>query len=120
MTKNLISQSLLRAVSEKSRQSAWSIIRIGAASIALWNSGSCLHNSAYWCRWASRGNGYDNAPHRELLGNIENELFHHRRYTTRSDAIRKITEYIEIFYNRQRRQRRSGLTLACRYTNRNI
>ncbi|MDD4924792.1 MAG: IS3 family transposase, partial [Dehalococcoidales bacterium] len=31
-------------------------------------------------------------------------LVYHQRYTTRKQAIREITEYIEIFYNRQRRQ----------------
>jgi transposase InsO family protein len=29
-----------------------------------------------------------------------------RRYSMRQDAVRDITEYIEIFYNRQRRQAR--------------
>ena len=30
------------------------------------------------------------------------------RYKTREQAIREITEYIEVFYNRQRRQARLG------------
>jgi transposase InsO family protein len=29
-------------------------------------------------------------------------------YKTRGQAIREITEYIEVFYNRQRRQERLG------------
>ncbi|MFC1524242.1 hypothetical protein ACFL6N_05570 [Thermodesulfobacteriota bacterium] len=36
-------------------------------------------------------------------------LIHHRRYRTRLDAIRDLQEYIEIFYNRQRRQTRLGV-----------
>jgi len=39
-------------------------------------------------------------------GTLKNELVHHRRYRTREEAIMDITEYIEIFYNRQRRQAR--------------
>ncbi len=39
---------------------------------------------------------------------MKNELIYHRRYATREDAIREITEYIEIFYNRQRLQKRLG------------
>ena len=35
-------------------------------------------------------------------------LVHHRHYRSRQEAIRDITEYIEIFYNRQRRQARLG------------
>ena len=41
-------------------------------------------------------------------GTLKNELIHHRRYRTRAQAIQEITEYIEIFYNRQRKQARLG------------
>ena len=50
-----------------------------------------------------RGNCYDNAPMESFWGTLKTELVHHRRYATRAQAIREITEYIEIFYNRQRR-----------------
>jgi putative transposase len=33
---------------------------------------------------------------------------HHRRFSTREQAQREITEYIEIFYNRIRKQARLG------------
>jgi putative transposase len=33
---------------------------------------------------------------------------HHRRYETRAEAEASIREYIEIFYNRQRRHSRLG------------
>ena len=47
-------------------------------------------------------------PWRVFWGTIENELVHHRKYRTRQEAIREITENIEVFYNRQRRQARLG------------
>ena len=31
---------------------------------------------------------------------------HHRRYRTRTEAVTDITEYIDLFHNRQRRQAR--------------
>lgn len=37
-------------------------------------------------------------------GALKNELVHHRRFATRGDAKREITKYIEIFYNRIRKQ----------------
>lgn len=55
-----------------------------------------------------RGNCYDNAPMESFWGTLKNELVHHRRYETRAQAKREITEYIEIFYNRQRRHSRLG------------
>ncbi len=55
-----------------------------------------------------KGNCYDNAPMESFWGTMKNELVHHRHYRTREEARRDITEYIEVFYNRQRRQRRLG------------
>jgi putative transposase len=55
-----------------------------------------------------KGNCYDNAPMESFWGTLKNELVYHTRYVTREQAIREITEYIEIFYNRQRRQARLG------------
>ena len=39
---------------------------------------------------------------------LKQELVHHRRYKTRLEAMRDITEYIEVFYNRQRLQAKLG------------
>jgi len=55
-----------------------------------------------------RGNCYDNAPMESFWGTLKNELVHHRRYETRAQAKREIAEYIDIFYNRQRRHSRLG------------
>jgi transposase InsO family protein len=55
-----------------------------------------------------KGNCYDNAPMESFWGTLKNELVHHRRYETREQARREIAEYIEIFYNRQRRHSRLG------------
>lgn len=55
-----------------------------------------------------RGNCYDNAPIESFWGTLKNELIYHRRYATREQARREIAEYIDMFYNRQRRQARLG------------
>ena len=55
-----------------------------------------------------RGNCYDNAPMESFWGSLKNELVHHQRYATRADAQAAIQEYIESFYNRQRRHSRLG------------
>ncbi|HBR22305.1 MAG TPA: IS3 family transposase [Nitrospiraceae bacterium] len=51
---------------------------------------------------------YDNAPMESFRGTLKSKLVHHSRYRTRQEAIQDITEYIEIFYNRQKRQKRLG------------
>lgn len=55
-----------------------------------------------------KGNCYDNAPMESFWGTIKQELINYRHYSTRKEAIQDITEYIEIFYNRQRKQKRLG------------
>jgi transposase InsO family protein len=55
-----------------------------------------------------KGNCYDNAPMESFWGSLKNEMIHHQRYATRANAEAAIKEYIEIFYNRQRRHSRLG------------
>lgn len=55
-----------------------------------------------------KGNCHDNAPMESFWGSLKNELTHHQRYPTRAHARAAIREYIEIFYNRQRRHSRLG------------
>ena len=62
-----------------------------------------------------RGNCYDNAPMESFWGTLKNELVHHRHYATREEAVKDITEYIEVFYNRERRQKRLGYLSPAAY-----
>ena len=62
-----------------------------------------------------KGNCYDNAPMESFWGTLKNELVYHRRYATRNQGIREITEYIEVFYNRQRIQARLGYLSPAAY-----
>jgi transposase InsO family protein len=47
-------------------------------------------------------------PYGILLEKLENELVKHGQYATRQATIKGITEYIEVFYNRQRIQAKLG------------
>jgi len=55
-----------------------------------------------------RGKCYGKAPIENFWRVLKNELVYHRRYATRREAMQEITEYIEIFYNRQRRRKQLG------------
>jgi transposase InsO family protein len=108
ITKNLVSQSLFKAVAAK---------RPGAGLIHHSDRGSqyCAHEyrglvGQFKMRasMSRKGDCYDNAPMESFWGTLKNELVHHSRYKTREQAIREITEHIEVFYNRQRRQERLG------------
>jgi transposase InsO family protein len=108
ITKNLVSQSLFKAMAAK---------RPGRGLIHHSDRGSqyCAHEyrrlvDQFKMRasMSRKGDCYDNAPMESFWGTLKNELVHHSRYKTREQAIREITEHIEVFYNRQRRQARLG------------
>jgi transposase InsO family protein len=50
-----------------------------------------------------RGNCYDNAVAESFFSSLKNELIHHNSFRTRDEARTAIFEYVEVFYNRQRR-----------------
>jgi putative transposase len=50
-----------------------------------------------------RGNCYDNAVAESFFSSLKNELVHHSSFKTRNEARTATFEYIEVFYNRQRR-----------------
>jgi putative transposase len=115
MTTALVSQSLWRAVLTK---------RPGPGLIHHSDRGSQYCAQAYrkllvqfgfQVSMSRKANCWDNALMESFWGSLKNELIHHRRYVTRQQAIAEITEWIEIFYNRQRRQARLGYLSPAAY-----
>jgi putative transposase len=51
---------------------------------------------------------YDNAVVESFFSSLKNELTHHERFDTIDEARRKVFDYIEVFYNRQRKHRSLG------------
>ena len=61
------------------------------------------------CSMSKKGDCYDNAPMESFWGLLKNELVHRKSYSLQAEAITDISEHIEVFYNRQRRQAALGL-----------
>jgi transposase InsO family protein len=108
MTTDLVSHALRKAVGAKRP-------RPGLIHHSDRGSQYCAHDYQDQLRqWgmipsmSRKGNCYDNAPMERVWETLKTELVHHRRYDTREQARREITEYIEVFYNRQRRHSRLG------------
>jgi transposase InsO family protein len=55
------------------------------------------------CSMSRKGECLDNAVAESFFGSLKNELVYHEEYKTRVQARQSIFEYIEVFYNRQRR-----------------
>jgi putative transposase len=55
-----------------------------------------------------RGEVYDNAVAESFFSTLKKELVHQTKFATRTDARRAIFDYVEVFYNRQRRHSTLG------------
>jgi putative transposase len=104
LTRNLVSQSLFKAVAAKCPAKGLIHHSDRGSQYCSHEYRNILERFGLKASMSRKGNCYDNAPMESFWGTLKQELVHHHRYRTRREAIRDITEYIEIFYNRQRLQ----------------
>ena len=78
-----------------------------------------IKNHGAICSMSRKGNCWDNAPSESFFHTLKTELTHHRHYQTREDAKQEIFEYIEVFYNRQRRHSTIGYQTPLGYEEKN-
>jgi transposase InsO family protein len=106
MSKSLVMESLLRAV-ETTHPPAGLVHHSDRGSqYCSRDYRRLLESLGMKASMSGAGNCYDNAPMESFWATLKTELVFHRRFATRQQAIREITEYIEVFYNRQRLQKR--------------
>ena len=108
MTKELVNKSLLRAVAAKRPATGLLHHSDRGSQYCAHEYRELLTRLGMKASMSRKGNCYDNAPMESFWGTLKNELVHHTHYTNRREAIQEISEYIEVFYNRQRRQARLG------------
>ena len=116
LTRNLISQSLLRAVTIKRPEKGLLHHSDRGSQYCSHDYRSLLGEFGLEASMSGSGNCFDNAPMESFWGTLKQELIHHRHYRNRREAMEDITEYIEIFYNRQRLQARLGYLSPVAYT----
>ena len=108
MTRNLVSQSLFRALRAKRPARGLMHHSDRGSQYCSQEYRNLMERSGLRSSMSGKGNCFDNAPMESFWGTLKQELVHHRHYRSRQEAIRDITECIEIFYNRQRRFTRPG------------
>ena len=62
-----------------------------------------------------KGDCWDNAVAESFFGVLKTELVYHERYEDHQDTLHSIFEYIEVFYNRQRRHSTIGYLCPSEY-----
>jgi len=108
ITKGLVIQALFRAVSMKRPGKDLILHSDRGSQYCSRTFARVLKQFDFKASMSRKGNCYDNAPMESFWGTLKNELIHLRKYATRREAESEIREYIEIFYNRQRIQKRLG------------
>jgi putative transposase len=67
-----------------------------------------LKSQGITCSMSRRGNCWDNAPMESFFATFKKELVYQERYATRAEARQSVFEYIEVFYNSERRHSSLG------------
>jgi len=115
LSKNLVEESLLRAVSSRRPEKEVLHHSDRGSQYCSHEYRSLLKRFGLVVSMSGRGNCYDNAPMESFWGILKQELVHHRHYRSRREAMAEIREYIEVFYNRQRLQAGLGYLSPAAY-----
>jgi len=67
------------------------------------------------CSMSRTGDCFDNAVVESFFGTLKTELVYQQQYTTHSEARSAVFEYVEVFYNRQRRHSTLGYLSPAAY-----
>jgi putative transposase len=115
MTRNLISESLLRAVAARRPSKGLMHHSDRGSQYCSYEYRHLLQQFKMRISMSGKGNCFDNAPMESFWGMLKQELIYHCHFRTRQEARQAITEYIEIFYNRQRLQAKLGFLSPAAY-----
>lgn len=113
MTQQLVIQALFRATASKRPAKGRVLHSDRGSQYCAQDYQQLLTQFGMTVSMNRKGNCWVNAPMDSFWGSLKNELMHHMKFATRQQAIQEITEDIKVFYNRQRKQARLGLFIAC-------
>jgi len=77
-----------------------------------------LKNHGLKCSMSRKGDCWDNSVVESFFATLKSELVFHRSWNSRRQAASEIFEYIEVFYNRQRRHSTTSNLSPVDYENR--
>ena len=103
MTKNLVSQSLIKAVVAKKPTEGLIHHSDRGSQYCSQEYVSMLDRYGMQASMSRKGNCYDNALMESFFHTLKTELIYFEKYQTRREARGSIFEYIEVFYNCVRR-----------------
>jgi len=108
MTKELVIQALKQAIGRERPSKGLIHHSDRGVQYASHAYQDLLRENGFIPSMSRKGNCYDNAPAESFFSTLKNELIHLHRFKTRDEAKQAIFDYIEVYYNRQRRHSSLG------------
>lgn len=115
LTKNLVSESLWQAIAFKHPLKGLLHHSDRGSQYCSYEYRQMLDQFGLRVSMSGIGNCFDNAPMESFWGILKQELVYQSHYRSRQEAKQEITEYIEVFYNRQRIQAKLGFISPAAY-----
>ncbi len=103
MTDSIVTDALKMALFRRKVRSDLLLHSDRGSQYASDNMQQLLRNNKIECSMSRKGNCWDNAVAESFFHSLKTECVYHERYLTRDSAKKSIFDYIEVFYNRQRR-----------------
>ena len=108
MTEDLTLEALNQAIMQRQPQDGLLHHSDRGSQYASGNYQKLLKENQIICSMSRKDDCWDNAVMESFFATLKMELVYHEKFVTRDDAKSKIFDYIEMFYNRQRRHSTLG------------
>ena len=108
LTSDFIIKALYQAIGSRNPGSCCILHSDRGVQYASVDFRAVLNSHGFIQSMSRKGNCYDNAVAESFFHTLKTEHVYDYRYETRADARQSIFDYIEIFYNRQRRHSALG------------
>lgn len=101
--KKLVADALMMAIWRRGRMKDVIVHSDQGSTYASGHYRALLKENKLLCSMSRKGECHDNAVAESFFGTLKTELVDDEDYRTRQEAKQSLFEYIEVFYNRQRR-----------------
>lgn len=119
MDDSLVRVALNKAIRDRKPKEGVIIHSDRGSQYASLNTRKLIEENNLLQSMSSKGNCYDNAPTESFFSTLKRELIYRESFKTREEANQSIFEYIEVFYNRQRRHSSLGYLSPVQFENLN-
>lgn len=117
-TQQLVTQALDMAIAQRAPKPGLIHHSDQGSQYAAGLYQSSLMQRGFVPSMSRKGNCYDNACAESFFSTLKNELIHHCDFHSREQARSAIFDYIELFYNRQRRHASLGYVSPAQFEQR--